>query len=799
MEKISLRDSNFGSFLWKVAIIAIAGAAALGLQAMFPVPISTLAANTPTFARPVVSGVQGQGYEQDLRIDSHGRVYTSVPNGGPSGLSWIWKSTDRGRTFKWVANAAPLTGAIQSCQGGGDTELATDSHDNLYFNILSLANFSTARSNDGGATFTPPNCTAVSTVGVDRQWYATDGDPTAGGNLYLAYDSVVQGLPNCPGGVAPNNELTLARSPAAAVAGSTAGVAFAPPKAITGPCQEGIMGNVEVSPTTHHILIPHNTDQYDQIRFATCQAVDFLTDPSGLSCVDRPVTAPFTGQAVAAANFTTMAVDTSGKVYVAWAQASCSPCTYGPQNVTFANLTSDTQLFFASSADEGATWTAPSLIPTPGLHNNVYPYLAAGDAGRVDIAYYGTAAQAVCVPANLATCHGPDSVVGDWSLYLQQTLNAGGAWTPPLLASEHTIHHGNLQTIIGAQTGDRTLGDFLQLRVGLQGEAYISYGDTTSVTGNFGLGQAMVVRQNGGSTVKASRPNLCGVAAQVNRVFDPRGDATYDANGLTGPYEPNMDILESDMSQPDTTHYQVRMTVQDLTSLAPSDANAGTVLVWSTQWHVQSNSSVNGGKLFHAYMESVNGAAPTFWVGENATTLTANGGNGTITYPGLTQVTGTYTAGSPGVITISVPTAAVADPSPRSTTLYSVTASTQALRAPAETGYTGSTIGSPIGGQMFNLVDVAEPYDYIPGGTPVKNQTSCGIAPSPSPRPSPTATPVGDGKGDRGTDEERNLDDDQGIADTQYDLALPTSLLNALDNTPDINAPLPSPSVPVLP
>ena len=794
MEKISLRDSNFGSYLWKVAIVAVGGAAALGLQAIIPLPLTSLAANTPTFARPVASGVQGQGYEQDIRIDTKGRVYTSVPNGGPSGVSWIWKSTDRGKTFKWVPNAAPLTGAVQACQGGGDTELATDTSDNLYFNILSLANFSTARSSDGGSTFTPPVCTAVSTVGVDRQWYATDGDPTTTGNLYLAYDAVVQGAPNCPTGAAPNNSLVLARS----LQGAAAGVAFAPAKAISAPCDEGIMGNVEVSPTTHHIFIPHDTDQYDQIRFATCQTVPLVSDPTGLSCVDRAVTPSFAGHAVAAANFTTMGVDSAGKVYVAWAQANCSPCTFGPQNVTFANILGDTQLFMASSSNEGLTWSLPTLIPTTGLHNAVYPYLAAGDSGRMDVAYYGTTAQATCVTADLNTCHGPDSVSGDWGLYMQQTTNGGTTWTPPLLASEHFIHRGSIQTLIGAQHGDRTLGDFLQIRMGLSGEANIAYGDSTNQAGGLAMAQAMFVRQNGGSSLKSQRSNLCGVAAQTEQVYDPRGDATFDANSLTGPYEPNMDILESDVSQPDATHYQVRMTVQDLTMLAPLDLTAGKVLVWSTHWHVPSATDTTGGKIFHAYMESDNGAAPTFWVGENGTTTFLNGGNGTMTYPGTTQVTGTYTAGSPGVITISVPTTAVADPSPVSTTLFSVTASTQVLPANAESAY----IGSGIGGTLFNLVDVAEPYDYIPGARPTKNQTTCGLAPSPSPRPSPTATPSGGGgggHGDRDSDEERNIDDDAGINDTEYDLSLPNSLLNVLDNPPDVNLPVPSPSIPGLP
>src|SRR5579864_1560321 len=157
LEHVSWKDSNLSSWVWKVGVIALAGGAAFGLQAAHPASIPSLASAAPSFARPVASGIQGQGYEEDVRIDTHGRTYTSVPNGGPTGSSWIWRSLDRGKTFKWVPNAAPLLGTVQMCQGGGDTELATDSHDNLYANILSLANFSTARSSDQGATFTPPN------------------------------------------------------------------------------------------------------------------------------------------------------------------------------------------------------------------------------------------------------------------------------------------------------------------------------------------------------------------------------------------------------------------------------------------------------------------------------------------------------------------------------------------------------------------------------------------------------------------------------------------------------------------
>src|SRR5437899_2915175 len=109
----------------------------------------------PTFGQPTISGIQGVGFEQDLRLDptNANRVYTSVPGALSSDTSWIWHSEDGGKTFKWVTAATPKVGKPTTCAGGGDTELAVDSAGHLYFIDLTLANFSTARSEDHGASF----------------------------------------------------------------------------------------------------------------------------------------------------------------------------------------------------------------------------------------------------------------------------------------------------------------------------------------------------------------------------------------------------------------------------------------------------------------------------------------------------------------------------------------------------------------------------------------------------------------------------------------------------------------------
>src|SRR5438552_16465757 len=103
-----------------VAVLAVALA---GPQAQASPPPSP---GPPTFGQPTISGIQGVGFEQDLRLDSTNanRLYTSVPGSLSSDTSWIWHSTDAGKTFTWVLAGTAKEGKPNPCAGGGDTQLA---------------------------------------------------------------------------------------------------------------------------------------------------------------------------------------------------------------------------------------------------------------------------------------------------------------------------------------------------------------------------------------------------------------------------------------------------------------------------------------------------------------------------------------------------------------------------------------------------------------------------------------------------------------------------------------------------
>ena len=496
----------------------------------------------------------------------------------------------------------------------------------------------------------------------------------------------------------------------------------------------GLGGFTQLGAAIKHIFVVHDNTSLNQIRMGRCFPVAFglptpnVSDPSGLNCTDL-VVADLGAAAKTGGSFPTMAIDKSGNLYAVWEQAPIDAS---------GNVTGDTVLMYSFSTNEGNTWSAPMMIDTSGspvgvLHNNVFAWINAGDDGRVNIAWYGTTAlsnpndptcgQTASVPPTppAKNINGPDSVNGLWSVWLAQSVNAHASppvFTPPILASEHHVHSGSIQTLIGGQCGNRTQGDFLQMRTGPQGEAEISYGDSNNIVSTV-LGHAMFVHQNGGTgLVAASSPvNVAGIAP-FNGVIDALGDGQYEVSGISNANMPQLDILASSVSEVTTAPcsviapcYKVFMQVNNL-SLAPTVAQDPDVdLVWSTQWFVPSNIDPSGGKNFHVYAESTNGGALTCFVGENAVELI--GGGGGLTYPGNTQLPVTNcqsTLGPNGTITIYVPLSSVTEVGAIDNRLHEVTASTMTL---AQAANTVPSVGG-IGGSFFNLIDVAQSYVFDP-------------------------------------------------------------------------------------
>ena len=103
-----------------------------------------------------------------------------------------------------------------------------------------------------------------------------------------------------------------------------------------------------------------------------------VTNTTGYANCQDKVVSSFPGS-VTGANFPTMAVDSQGGLTMVWEQALGSP----------GAVTGNTQLYWSTSTDQGTTWSAAQQLPTPGLNQDVFASVAAGDPGRVDVSFLG--------------------------------------------------------------------------------------------------------------------------------------------------------------------------------------------------------------------------------------------------------------------------------------------------------------------------------------------------------------------------------------------------------------------------
>jgi len=503
----------------------------------------------------------------------------------------------------------------------------------------------------------------------------------------------------------------------------------------------GLGGYTQLASAVKHIYVIHDNTALNQIRIGRCFPVAFgapvanVSDPSGLNCTDIPVK-DLGSNVRTGGSFPTMAIDKAGNIYAVWEQA--------PTDAN-SNIIGDTVLMYSYSTQEGneGTWSAPIQIDTSGspdgiLHNNVFAWIAAGDDGRVNVAWYGTnglsnpddptCGQTALVPPAPPSrnINGPDATTGAfWSVWFAQSLNAHAAnptFTAPVRASEHFVHVGTIQTLMGGQCGDRqALGDFMQLRTGAQGEALIAYADSNNISHTL-LSHGMFVRQNGGPGLyAASSPVSIAGLTPFNGVTDPAGDGKYEAGGISSANMPQLDIVSSSVSVVNGAPcslaapcYKILMELNNL-SLAPTVAqDPDTDLVWLTQWFVPSTTDATGGRNFHVYAESTNGGALQCFTGQNA--AASNGGGFSMAYPGgmtaLPPENCQSTLGPNGTITIYVPLSMVNEPGSIDNRLHEVTASTMTLTQPANAN--PDLIGSGVAGSLFNLIDVAQGYVFVP-------------------------------------------------------------------------------------
>jgi hypothetical protein len=705
------------------ALVAIVGGAGIGSAGA--------AGSGLAFGHAVVVDHQRTDGEPSLSISptlnasGHHDMYVSAPYGFSTTASFLWKSEDGGQTFHLVGDEAPPLGKpAMTCTGGGDSSIVNDTAGNLYFSDLQgLTDVSDAVSTDGGNTFVS-TCNSANDAGVDRPWIAVDGDPLTGGREYMTVDEVDQCDPDngCGLGEVGSNELELTQASGLGAMTQT----FSPlPAQQVEP--DGIVGGAVVDPRNHDLYLVHtaltdangnligggdansNTNAIVVDRFPGGYSQSTPTPvPSGSISLCKPynATGPCESDTVVHSpvdaggnstvndgqDFSPIAIDSSGNLYVVWAQSPVD---------SSGNVDGPTTVYLSTSSDAGAHWTAPINVSShvSGLQTNVFPWVAAGSAGRVDIVWYGTPTLGSC-PGE--PC-GAGFINGTWNVYMAQALNAvsnGAANSSPTFTTtkvtEYPNHFGQICEFGIACTtgGDRGLVDFIQVQADPSGAADVVWADAANDDFNGGESTPVVAfaQQTGG-------PGLFGSAVSGNALSGsaPGSPAAYyAANGSETPAAPgsNVRIVKSSVTK-GPKYDTVTMQVGSLASLAPDPTLGGTDLVWLTRWELPNPhpTTASQGHVFYAAMESDGGGPPTFYDGDSACGVASTHCK-IITYPPQNTVTGTYTKS--GTITIKVPVQDVGGTG----SIYSVTGLTATQTDSASTGTA-----------IFNVIDSTPPYD----------------------------------------------------------------------------------------
>ena len=486
-----------------------------------------------TFAPNVSVGAPGA--EPSLWVDSYNCVYVTAP-----GNPWVWKSVNGGVTFlppvNPVADEATLT--------GGDEDIISlpkadgTRPDELYFTDLGLSTCHIRKSTDGGAMWFKPGPGGSGgevSVSSDRQWLAWDrGVPTA--NDVVIYHWEHELATEAMRFSSMVNDTTWTPT-----SGMTDPELFDP---MTNTLPNTNPGPIFVNHATHRVFalfngsVPTNnltkppfgkllnTWEADAAPPAAVGApvTDVQNHPVHKGTYDSPNNPPPTVGPPVGPNYGTSNanifpagdIDAAGNIYVAWSMNN--------------SRTNEFSVWMAVSHDQGKTYYGPFPIssgPLAADETALFPWVAAGDDGRVNIVFYKTTS--VGDPNTLPTT-GVNTA--NWHVFMAQSLNASGR--EPVFTvsqvSDHVMHKGAVSTggLIG--NSDRSLLDFFEVSNGADGLAYIIFADNGSTATH-----AEFARQMDGPRMRANpvtrtclAPSIVPLSAVSRQTHGPQG--TFDIN-----------------------------------------------------------------------------------------------------------------------------------------------------------------------------------------------------------------------------------------------------------------------------
>ena len=433
----------------------------LALVAVLPIGLAAVMApaaaggSVRRFSTPVHVDLADPTAEPSIAVGPDGTEYIVAPDGpgvrtpsqlGGSGYggSLIWRSTDHGHT--WAS-----LGSYDVPTGGEDADIAVAPDGTLYASGLSTVACSTvSRSTDRGATWTPmpvAGCGREPLIN-DRQWNATFGNSivyTSIGDALESQIDLVRSIVDNPV-VVPSTTMQLSRTP-----------------------DYQWPGTVNVDQRTGTVYTVWNTqgapNDCDKAPGASqCEPTQASTqtpDRIEVSALTSGSSTPPAPRIVASRKFDTYdsfvadTVDRAGAVYVVWTERH--PAGRG------------TWTMLARSVDGGRHWSAPVKVNQAPL-TTVFPWVTAGDDGRIAVSYYGTTAGG----------NSPQTVssTAPWRVYSSYSTDGGRHFRE--YATTGVMDRGAICTSgTGCSAGGRNLLDYFETAMDAPGCLLTAYADNT--------------------------------------------------------------------------------------------------------------------------------------------------------------------------------------------------------------------------------------------------------------------------------------------------------------------------------
>jgi hypothetical protein len=358
----------------------------------------------------------GDGFEPHILaapgIDGNEWYYIDSPTGTTTGGN-LWVSGDSGETWECMSHGVGGT----SIGFSGDSYTAVSSKGYIYYSDLYLATATVDASKDGGAMWVQNPAASVYPI-VDRQWLIIG--PTVGG-LPVSPPETIYFMYNQAEG------LFMVKSYVTEDA------------LVWTPCNSGL---------------PITTNMGFRDYFAVDQKSGMLylpnTENGGIVVyVSSDGGATFSKYSVSSSGgqnlFVVADVDAGGNAYVSWSDQS--------------------DVYLAVSKDSGKEWKIHKVMDTKGTR--VFPWIAAGDAGRIGLTWYETADEG-----------DPNELDGsNWSTMAAISTNAISDDVMFYITTvEGNIHTGAIDTVGSGGTADRDLGDFFTCDVDKKGRLVLVYG-----------------------------------------------------------------------------------------------------------------------------------------------------------------------------------------------------------------------------------------------------------------------------------------------------------------------------------